>query len=90
MNYDTIIHLSDASPMVNGTSLITYLVSANTDMWLVQRQLKQEHSTASNIKSKQVRSAVTKALADLIKNMPLGNSGSNGIVMLAGQINPYV
>ena len=32
MNYDTIIHLSNAQPMINGTSLITYLVSANTDM----------------------------------------------------------
>jgi peptide subunit release factor 1 (eRF1) len=56
----------------------------------VQRQLKQEYSTASNIKNRQVRTAVTKALSDLIKNMPLGNSGSNGIVMLAGQLSSYV
>jgi len=51
----------------------------------VQRHLKQEQSTANNIKSKQVRSAVSKALSDIIHNMPLGNSGSNGMVILAGQ-----
>ncbi len=32
MNYDTMQHLSNAQSMVNGTSLVTYLVSANTDM----------------------------------------------------------
>ena len=90
MNYETLTHLSTAEPEINGTSLITYLVSANTDLWLVQRYLKQEQSTAKNIKNKQVRAGVVKALSDIIQNMPVGNSGSNGMVILAGRIKSYI
>jgi hypothetical protein len=32
MNYEALTHLSKAQPEINGTSLITYLVAANTDM----------------------------------------------------------
>jgi peptide subunit release factor 1 (eRF1) len=56
----------------------------------VQRYLKQEQSTAKNIKNKQVRAGVVKALSDIIQNMPVGNSGSNGMVILAGRIKSYI
>lgn len=32
MNYELLTHLSQAQPIIRGTSLITYLVSANTDL----------------------------------------------------------
>lgn len=32
MNYETIQTIANSVPTVNGTSLITYLVSANTNM----------------------------------------------------------
>jgi peptide subunit release factor 1 (eRF1) len=55
----------------------------------VQKHLKQELSTADNIKSKQVRKAVIKALGNIINNLPKGDSGRHGLVILSGEIKSY-
>ena len=86
MNCELLTQLSQAKPTVRGTSLITYLISANSDLWLVQKHLKQELSTADNIKNKSLRKAVTNNITTILQNIPKGNSGEHGFVILSGDV----
>lgn len=55
------------------------------------RHLNQELKTASNIKDKNVRNPVTKALKNLLNNInkftDKNKVPTNGLVMLSGQID---
>jgi peptide subunit release factor 1 (eRF1) len=86
----TIIELQHAKPAIRGTTLITYIVPGSMDMSLITKHLTTEISTASNIKSKHVRSAVTDSLKSLMgsfQNYCRNNkTPSNGLVMLAGSL----
>ena len=89
MNSELLTQLSQAKPTVRGTSLITYLISANSDLWLVQKHLRQELSTAENIKNKSLRKAVVNNITSILQNIPKGNSGEHGFVILSGDVESY-
>ena len=91
-HYTTLLsQLVEAKPEVKGTTLITYIVSGSTSLWLVCKHLTTEISTASNIKSKQVRYSVINALKSLSGSIELycknGKIPPNGLVMLAGSLS---
>ena len=83
--------LANVQSEVRGTTLITYIVSGSTDLWLVRKHLEHEIATASNIKSKQTRNGVLdglKGLLNTFENYCVKNkTPENGLVMLAGDIN---
>lgn len=90
---DTLQNLITCRPIVKGTTLITYVVSGSIDVWLISQHLKSEISSANNIKSKQVRSAVLDSLKSLMSIFehycPGGKTPINGLVMLSGYIDTH-
>ena len=87
----TLIALQNAKSEIRGTTLITYIVPGSTDLWLANKHLSNEIATASNIKSKQVKSAVTDALKSLLGTFESycdkNKTPPNGLVMLAGVLS---
>ena len=82
--------LAQARSATTGTSLITLFITPNTDLWLSNKKLTTELSTASNIKSKQVRKAVITALKSCLQVLSgLNKAPKNGYVLLAGQTEQY-
>jgi len=70
------------------TELVTVMISAGYKISAVVRQLEGEKSTASNIKSKQTRSAVTTALDSIIRKLKeLKQTPPNGLAIFAGNIS---
>ena len=79
-----------SKPGVLGTSLITLYIPPNTDLWLYTSKIQKEYATAKNIKSKQVRDAVKRALKTtehLLKDAP---KSETGYVVCSGEIQEYV
>lgn len=89
MDPEYLIQLALATSASNGTSLITYFVPPQTSLWLAANKLKQEYSTASNIKSRTVRKDVQDALKSAMSQIKLSesNTSDNGFVICAGKIN---
>lgn len=89
MNQETIETLANLKSQSGGTSLITYYLSGNTNLWLAVEKLNNELSTASNIKNKTVRKDVEQALRQSIyqlKNCGLNKTPTNGYVLCAGTV----
>jgi peptide subunit release factor 1 (eRF1) len=83
--------LQNATALVRGTTLITYLVSGRTQLSDIQTFLANERSTASSIKSGSVRKAVVSQLGTLSRAAQQlckrGIAPDNGLVLLAGQVS---
>lgn len=82
--------LSQVSSVSNGTSLITYYLPGNTNLWLAIEKLTQEQGTASNIKSRVVRQDVQTAIRSslqLLKTYSDTKTPENGLVLCAGVID---
>ena len=88
-NYEKLQALESATAKVNGTSLITLCVPSGYDIQLSKRDIKRELSTASNIKSRQVRNQVLDNLNTILTHLPK-TTPENGLVMLVGSINESV
>ena len=83
--FELVTELSVAKSQSGGTSLITMYI-VDKQLWLAKNKLKQELSTASNIKDKTVRKDVQTALKSaIIKLSEYKNSYTNGLVLCAGQ-----
>ena len=80
--------LTMAKPAIKGTTLITYLIPSNFNLWLARQHINKELSSAQNIKSKKVRKAVISALKSIqIKlNDKKNADNKNGLIVLAGEI----
>src|SRR3989344_5766425 len=70
------------------TELVTVLVPAGYNLNAITRQLESEKSTASNIKSKQTRKAVTEALEMIIREIKnMRETPPNGLAIYCGNIS---
>ena len=86
---EQIDYLNNAKSCTNGTSLITYHISGNSNLWLVTDRLKKEYSTSQNIKSRIVRKEVRIALKTclyILKNYKKSTCPENGLVLCSGNI----
>ncbi len=87
---DTLTHLQSIKPVIRGTTLITYIVPGDMDIWLLNKHLTKEISVTGNVKSKHVRTSVVSALKALNGSINIscikGKTPPNGLVMLAGKI----
>lgn len=85
MELDIIKSLLNVESASRGSSLVTLYVPANSNIWLVKDQIKQELKTASNIKNKTVSKEISEALHSIsnalktIVQIPV-----NGTVLLSG------
>lgn len=71
-----------------GTELITIYVPPDKDLNDVMRQLRDERSQASNIKSKRTRKNVQSALDVLMGQLKqIDNPPENGMIMMAGEVS---
>ena len=89
MNRSSIEQLSNLHSSSGGTSLVTYCLQGNTNIWLATQKLNEELSTASNIRNKNVRKDVEQALRQLLhqlKNYRLQKVPENGLVLCAGSV----
>ena len=69
------------------TSLISYLISSETNFWLAAKKFKEELSTAGNIKSKANRSNVQFAWKTIIETMKtIKEIPPNGLAIFVGRI----
>ncbi|MAE49481.1 peptide chain release factor 1 [Candidatus Pacearchaeota archaeon] len=67
------------------TQLVSVLIPTGQNINLVQKQLEGERSTATNIKSKQTRSAVTDGLDTIIRELKTyKKTPENGLAIYAG------
>lgn len=70
------------------TELVTVMIPAGYDKNPVVRQLDAEKSTAANIKSKQVRGAVTESLERIIRELKnLKETPPNGLAIFCGNVS---
>lgn len=70
------------------TQLVTVMIPAGGNKDLTVRQLESEKGTASNIKSKQTRSAVEQALERIIRELKLMKATpENGLALFAGNVS---
>lgn len=84
--------LYNSKPSVPGTTLITLYIPKNADLSQYVTKLVKEQSTASNIKSKHVRSEVKQGLKSaigLLKSYKTTKS-NKGYIMCAGKVSSYV
>ncbi len=71
------------------TELVTVYIPAGYSLSNVVRQIEQEKSTASNIKSKNTRKAVLDSLEKIERQLKLiGRTPENGMAIFAGNISP--
>ena len=83
---DKLHELTKATSVTNGTSLITLYLPAGMNLWLAREHIISESKLTSNIKSKQVGSAVTSALKSVSYQLKLLEEiPSNGMVIVAGE-----
>lgn len=72
--------------LCQGSGLITYFVSAGSDLWLTVGRFQDELSSASRIKSKQNRQNVTWALKTGIQSLKTYRKvPENGFAMFLGK-----
>lgn len=72
-----------------GTNLVTIYISGSSNMSLVNGMICRELSTASNIKDKNVRKAVTNALkscSSYLKSYKSFVAPTNGLILLSGEV----
>ncbi|MBI2047384.1 peptide chain release factor aRF-1 [Candidatus Pacearchaeota archaeon] len=70
------------------TELVTVYIPAGYNLNNVTRQIEQEKSTASNIKSKNTRKAVLDSLEKIERQLKLiGRTPENGLAVFAGNIS---
>ncbi len=70
------------------TELVTVMIPAGYNVNSVVRQLEGEKSTASNIKSKQTRTAVTESLEKIIRELKgVDQTPPNGLAVFAGNVS---
>ena len=70
------------------TELVTVYIPAGYNLNNVTRQIEQEKSTASNIKSKNTRKAVLDSLEKIERQLKLiGRTPENGLAIFAGNIS---
>lgn len=82
-----ITELSNAVSETGGTSLITLYIPSNSNIANYTNQLTNELSTSQNIKDKNVRSSVQKALkSGIIKLNQISEFPENGLVLCCGEI----
>ncbi len=92
MNYttkDTILELSQATSNINGTTLITIGVLPNTNMGLISKQCTDEMAELNNIKDHNIKNALKtswKSLHKKVNSLPFQSAPSNGLVLIAGEI----
>ena len=84
-----LVKLNKSTAQVNGTTLVTLLIPSGYNMWLAKKDIKAELATASNIKSRQVRTQICKNLNTILTGLP-NQTPPNGLVVLSGSINEYV
>ncbi len=71
------------------TELVTVYVPANYSLHEVLGQLRNEQSTADNIKSKPVRKNVTTALEKIMRHLQLfRKTPDNGLALFCGNVSP--
>lgn len=87
INYEFVEKLSQLSSASRGTSLITMYIPGNYALSLVSDKLKCELSTASNIKSKNVRNDVITAIKSAQNSLKSYNlmAPENGLVLCSGE-----
>ena len=80
--------LSNYRAKSGGTSLITYLINGNTNLWLATEKLTVELGTAKNIRARTVRNDVEDALKSALYQLKnFGNTApENGLVLLSGTV----
>jgi len=67
------------------TELVSVLIPVGQNIFTVTKQLESEKSTASNIKSKQTRSAVIDSLDMIIRELKnYKKTPENGLALFAG------
>ena len=89
MNRSTIEQLANLHSSSGGTSLVTYYLQGDTNIWLATQKLTEELGTASNIRNKNVRKDVEQALKQLLhqlKNYQTPKVAANGLVLCAGSV----
>lgn len=89
MDKQSIQQLLNLKSQSSGTTLITYHINGNSSLWLAIEKLNYELSTANNIKSKQVKKDVEKALKSAIyklKNYKQNFAPDNGLVLCSGSV----
>lgn len=70
------------------TELVTVMIPAGFNIFSVTKQLEAEKSTAANIKSKQVRTAVTDSLERIIRELKnYKQTPPNGLAIFCGNIS---
>jgi len=70
------------------TELVTVMIPAGFNIHAVTKQLEAEKSTASNIKSKQTRSAVIDSLDTIIRKIKTyKKTPENGLALFAGNVS---
>ena len=70
------------------TELVSVYIPTGQNINVVQKQLEAEKSTASNIKSKQTRTAVTDSLETIIRFLKtLKQTPPNGLALFAGNVS---
>jgi len=75
----------------NRTNLISYYVSANSPLWLVNETITNEISVSANIKDKTVRKNVLSALKAMRnRTSKLKVVPKNGMAIFASDIDSYV
>ena len=87
MNKETIEQLAKLHSLSGGTSLITYYLQGNTNIWLATQKLTEELGTASNIRNKNVRKDVEQGIRQSLyqlKNYRSAKTPENGLVLCAG------
>lgn len=91
-NFTIIRDLIGCRSESGGTSLVTYYLPANSNLWLACQRLSNEISLAGNIKSKSVRKDVVIALkSGLDRLRALGPKKLEyGITLCSGSIKSYV
>ena len=90
MNSNKILSkLSKATPLIRGTTLVTYTLPSYGNIWLSIEHLENELGTAKNIKDKNVRKAVNNALKSGIYQLKFckkKKAPKNGLIMCSGMI----
>ena len=87
MTQEQVEFLSIAKSQSGGTSLVTYSIPSNYNMWLVSEKLNNELGTAKNIKDKTVRKDVISALKTslyLLKTYKKSKAPETGLILCAG------
>lgn len=71
----------------DGTTLVSYLIPARSQLSISRQHIVREMSEAANIKSRQTRQAVQQALRSVKASLDsLGNSVAYGLAIYAGTI----